>query len=180
MGPRNTAGLVVGSLVLAAISLSGCPRRQVSQPDQRVTLVFKHAQHPRYAFLTELIQRFETENPGIRVREEILPASTDEQHQLYVINLAAGADDFDLLDMDVIWVPEFTRAGWLEDLTPHFGAAELAPLNRAALQADWHPSKRDADWHQSKLYAVPWFVDAGVLYYRKDLLAKYGFESPQT
>jgi len=171
LGPRHRAGLVVGSLALAAISLSGCPRRQASQPDQRVTLVFKHAQHPRYAFLTELIQRFEAENPGIRVREEILPASTDEQHQFYVINLAARAADFDVLDMDVIWVPEFARAGWLMELTPGVTEIERAPLFPAALRADWL---------EEKLYAVPWFVDAGVLYYRKDLLDKHGFLPPQT
>ena len=73
--------------------------------------------------------------------------------------------------MDVIWVPEFARAGWLRELTPHVPAAELAPL---------HPSALQADWLDRKLFAVPWFVDAGVLYYRKDLLDKYGFAPPQT
>ncbi len=177
---ENRFLLAVVILAAAGVWLHGCWLQRQRPADEAVTLIFKHAKHPRYAELGVLLRQFEAENPGVRVREEILPASTDEQHQFYVINLAAGADDFDLLDMDVIWVPEFARAGWLEDLTPHFGAAELAPLNRAALQADWQPSKRDADWQQRKLYAVPWFVDAGVLYYRKDLLAKYGFEPPQT
>lgn len=136
-----------------------------------VTIVFKHAKHPRYIFLSRLVQQFEAENPGIRVREEILPSSTDEQHQFYVINLAGGAGDFDVIDMDVIWVPEFARAGWLVDLTGRVPAEEIEPLNKAALEADWL---------DGKLYAVPWFVDAGVLYYRRDLLEKYGFEPPKT
>lgn len=138
---------------------------------QPVTLVFKHAKHPRYAFLSRLIRDFEAEHPGVRVREEILPASTDEQHQFYVINLAAEAADFDVLDMDIIWVPEFARAGWLVDLTPHIPAQELAQLNPSALAADWLGGR---------LFAVPWFVDAGVLYYRQDLLEKYGFQAPRT
>ena len=157
-------------LLLGVLSNS-CARNQVSPPVGPVTLVFKHAKHPRYAFLTEVVREFEAENPQIRIREEILPASTDEQHQFYVINLAAGADDFDVLDMDVIWVPEFARAGWLEELTAHVSAAELAPLNPAALRADWLGGK---------LFAVPWFVDAGVLYYRKDLLDKYSLGPPRT
>ncbi len=162
--------LLNAALLLGVLS-GACARNQVSGPGGPVTLVFKHAKHPRYAFLTQVVREFEAENPQIRIREEILPASTDEQHQFYVINLAAGANDFDVLDMDVIWVPEFARAGWLEELTSHVSAAELEPLNPAAVRADWL---------EKRLFAVPWFVDAGVLYYRKDLLSKYGFGPPTT
>jgi multiple sugar transport system substrate-binding protein len=105
------------------------------------------------------------------VREEILPSSTDEQHQFYVINLAAHADDFDVVDMDIIWVPEFARAGWLWPLSSQVSTTELATLSPAALRADRLGGQ---------LYAVPWFLDVGVLLYRKDLLAKYGFGAPQT
>jgi multiple sugar transport system substrate-binding protein len=157
-------------LALVALWATGCAQ-PARAPDEPITLVFKHAKHPRYVVLADLIQEFETENPGVRVQEEILPASTDEQHQFYVINLAAGAADFDVLDMDIIWVPEFARAGWLAELTPHVRPEELAPL---------HPGALEADWLDRKLYGVPWFVDAGVLYYRKDLLEKYGFAPPET
>ena len=167
---RQRLVVSLGLLLLVVVGGS-CSRHPAVGPDEPVTIVFKHSKHPRYAALSELIRKFEAESPGIRVREEILPASTDEQHQFYVINLAARAGDFDVMDMDVIWVPEFGRAGWLEDLTPQVSPAELAPLNPAALQADWVGGR---------LFGVPWFVDAGVLYYRKDLLDKYGFGSPKT
>lgn len=161
---------LAGTVLLALAALApGCARPP--RADAPVTLVFKHAKHPRYQFLNKLIREFQAQHPGIRVREEILPASTDEQHQFYVINLAAEAADFDVIDMDVIWVPEFARAGWLVELTSHFPPEELTPLNPAALRADWL---------QGKLFAVPWFVDVGVLYYRRDLLAKYGFGPPAT
>jgi multiple sugar transport system substrate-binding protein len=166
---RVTAALCLGGVLL----LAGCAPRPMRQADAegRVTLVFKHAKHPRYTVVSELIQQFERENPGIRVVEELLPASTDEQHQFYVLNLAANAADFDVLDMDVIWVPEFARAGWLADLTDALPREDLAPLHAAALQADWH---------EGRLYGAPWFVDTGILYYRKDLLDKYGFAPPRT
>jgi multiple sugar transport system substrate-binding protein len=54
----------------------------------------------------------------------VLPATTDEQHQFYVINLEAGSRDFDVFSLDVIWIPEFVRAGWLRDLT-HIVPPEL-------------------------------------------------------
>ncbi|MGH9790678.1 MAG: ABC transporter substrate-binding protein, partial [Candidatus Acidiferrales bacterium] len=164
--------LALLAAIALCLALPGCAREQGRRAaDGRVTLVFKHAKHPRYVVLAELIAQFEEENPGIRVVEEILPATTDEQHQFYVINLAGGAADFDVIDMDVIWVPEFARAGWLADLTDAVPSEELEPMHAAALRADWL---------DGKLYGVPWFVDTGVLYYRKDLLEKYGFAPPQT
>ncbi|MBI4463378.1 MAG: ABC transporter substrate-binding protein [Acidobacteria bacterium] len=163
--------LAIAIFALWAVGLPGCGNSESQTPGSPVVIVFKHAKHPRAAFLTEIVQGFERENPGIRIREEILPSSTDEQHQFYVINLAAQASDVDVLDMDVIWVPEFARAGWLAELTDQLGETELAPLNSAAVSADWLGGK---------LYAVPWFVDAGVLYYRSDLLDKYGFQPPKT
>jgi multiple sugar transport system substrate-binding protein len=156
----------------AAVCVWGCARQGTAPgADPPVTIVFKHAKHPRYAYLANLIRQFEAEHPGIRVREEILPASTDEQHQFYVINLAGRAADFDVIDMDIIWVPEFARAGWLLELTERITPEELAPLNPAALEAD----RSDG-----RLWAVPWFVDAGMLFYRRDLLEKHGFEPPAT
>ena len=162
---RAIVVLLVASIVLA------CGGRPLPGPGEPVTLVFKHAKHPQSEVLADLIAEFEAEHPGIYVREEILPASSDDQHQFYVINLAAGADDFDIIDMDIVWVPEFARAGWLTRLSPTITEAEVSALFAPAVSAD----RLDGT-----LYGVPWFVDVGVLYYRQDLLQRYGFEPPET
>jgi hypothetical protein len=47
----------------------------------------------------DLLDRFEQENPGITVKDETLPASTDEQHQFYAINLDSQSTDFDVLSL---------------------------------------------------------------------------------
>ena len=158
-------------MVLVALAGSACRSQNAEFSDASTEIVFKHAKHPRSAALAAIIRQFEQEHPRVRIREEVLPAGSDEQHQFYVINLAARAGDFDVLDMDVIWVPEFARAGWLEELTPHFGDTALTRL---------HPAAFEADWLEERLYGLPWFVDVGVLYYRKDLLAKYGYRPPET
>ena len=56
-------------------------------------------------------------------------------------------------------------------LTPYLSPAEFAPLFPPAVQADRF---------SGELYGVPWFVDAGVLFYRADLLGRYGFDPPRT
>ncbi len=158
-------------LFCATLFTSCSPQEDRASANNEITLIFTHAKHPRYAELSKLVRDFEAENPGIRIAENVIPSSTDEQHQFYVINLAGGAADFDLLDMDVIWVPEFARAGWLLDITGAIPADELAPLHKGALRADTL---------DGRLYGVPWFVDAGVLYYRADLLEKHSRRPPET
>ncbi len=145
--------------------------QQLSRAGEKTVLVFQHANHPNSGFLHELIQRFEAENPGVEVEERILPSDSDQQHQFYVINLAAHSAEADILDLDIIWAQEFARAGWLQPLDAFISPQEIASLNRPALEP--------GEFHGHR-YALPWFVDAGVLYYRRDLLEKYGLQPPQT
>ena len=136
------------------------------------TLVFKHGKltgDPRV--MQNLLREFEAQHPGITVREEVLPASTDQQHQFYAINLDSGRVAFDVLAVDVIWVSEFARAGWIRTLDALLPASERDEYFSSAIEA--------ATFHH-QLYAIPWYIDTGVLYYRRDLLARYGFDAPTT
>jgi multiple sugar transport system substrate-binding protein len=92
------------------------------------------------------------------VREETLPSSSDEQHQFYAINLQAKSAAFDVLALDIIWVAGFARAGW------------LVALDLKEKPTVFFDGPMEAVTYGGKVYAVPWFVDAGLLYYRRDLL----------
>lgn len=162
---------ILPALFLLAISC-GQKSNKSGQAGNDSTIVFKHFKlaNARAQF-KKAIQEFERQNPGLHVREEILPSNSNSQHQYYVTSLEAGSVDFDVFLIDVIWTPEFSLAGWLEDLSP------LLPDSERSL---FFPAPIKADTYQGRLYAIPWYIDAGVLYYRRDLLAKYGFEPPQT
>ena len=158
-------------LIAFSLSVTGCTKTPENGTGERV-VVFKHgkiAGDPR--LFRQLLDRFEAEHPGVRVKEETLPASTDEQHQFYVINLEGKSSDFDVLSMDVIWVPEFARAGWLRDLSDLFPAEE---------RENFFPGPVQAVTYGKRVYAIPWYIDAGLLFYRKDLLDKQGFSPPKT
>jgi len=156
------------TLVAFGISAFACSGR--AAPDSP-TILFKHGRMVGdYRLLRNLLDRFEGER-GVQVVDEILPSSSDTQHQYYITTLEGGGSDLDVLSMDVIWVPEFSRAGWLLDLTDR-----LSPEARA----DFFPAPLGACTYRGRLYGVPWYIDAGLLYYRKDLLAQYGREAPRT
>ena len=109
--------------------------------------------------LVRQLSRFMAANPGIKVVQRITPDAADQKHQLYVQWLNAGASDPDILQLDVIWTPEFAAAGW------------ILPLNQFLPDtAAFFPSTIVANQWQDSLYALPWFIDVGMLYWRTDLM----------
>ncbi|HSD43172.1 MAG TPA: ABC transporter substrate-binding protein [Burkholderiales bacterium] len=164
---RRRTALALGALALGAL-VGGCRAREA---DDNGIVVFRH---PKLfgdpGPFDALIAGFERAS-GIRVRRDALPASSDEQHLFYAINLQARSREFDVLALDAIWVAEFAQAGWLRDLT------HLLPPEHGA---DLFPGPRESVTWRERIHALPWFADAGLLYYRKDLLDRHGLSPPGT
>ena len=107
------------------------------------------------------LDSFQALHPAIRVEVQSTPDAADHRHQLYVQWLNARAADPDVLQLDVVWAPEFAAAGWILD------------LDRFRPQIDdFFPATLTANRWNGALYALPWFVDVGMLYWRKDLMAR--------
>ena len=164
---RTLCGLLVLGLLSGGVACHTTPGGE-----HPPTLVFKH---PRLLSdeqpLQTLLDQFRAAHPDVQLRDETLPSSSDQQHLFYVTNLEASSSDFDVFALDVVWIPEFARAGWLQDVT-----ARVAPAGLA----DFVAGPVDAATHAGHLYAIPWFLDAGVLYYRRDLLDTYHLTPPRT
>ena len=56
------------------------------------------------------LARFAGQHPGIDVELRVTPDAADQRHQLYVQWLNAGAQDPDVLQLDIIWTAEFAGA----------------------------------------------------------------------
>jgi multiple sugar transport system substrate-binding protein len=128
-------------------------------------LVFKH--QPLWGDpgpFRELISGFERDHPDVEVVTELIPNASDLAHQFYVTSLEGGASDFDVMVIDVIWAPEFARAGWVADLTAWF------PPER--MREEFLPGPIETVLLDERTWAVPWFVDVGLLYYRTDLVPR--------
>lgn len=122
-------------------------------------------------FIKTLVDKFETENPAVKVTLNVLPASTDQQHHYYITTLGAKNKDVDVMRIDTIWVAEFASARWLEPLDTSITTEQ---------RASFIPIIEKNNVFKNKLYAIPWNANIGVLYYRKDLLDKYNLHPPET
>jgi ABC-type glycerol-3-phosphate transport system substrate-binding protein len=109
--------------------------------------------------LRRQLDRFQEANPALTVALRATPDAADQRHQLYVQWLNARADDPDVLQLDVVWTPEFAAAGWIASLD-RFSPPVERYFDAAIAAHRWNGS----------LYALPWFSDVGMLYWRTDLV----------
>ncbi|MFL5398537.1 MAG: ABC transporter substrate-binding protein [Myxococcales bacterium] len=154
---------LVSALFLASFACSRGARE--AQPSGPVTVVLEH--QPLWgdpAAFHASLERFQRENPDIVVRTQTLPNASDVAREMFLTALEGGADDFDVFAIDVVWAPEFARAGWLADLTGAF------PPSR--LRSEYLASTVEAVTLDGRIHAVPWFLDVGLLYYRSDLVPR--------
>ncbi|HWM89705.1 MAG TPA: ABC transporter substrate-binding protein [Thermoanaerobaculia bacterium] len=111
--------------------------------------------------LTRQVGRFMAANPGVRVEIQRTPDDATQRHQLYVQWLNAHVGRPDILQLDVVWTAEFAAAGW------------VLPLDRfQPFTDDFVPATLAANRWQGRLFALPWFADVGMLYWRTDLMAR--------
>jgi trehalose/maltose transport system substrate-binding protein len=97
-----------------------------------------------------------------------MPSSSTDQLAQYRLWLAARDGDVDVYQTDIIWAPQ---------LATHF--VDLAPYAKE-IADDGFKAILDSQTVDGRLVALPMFADAPALYYRKDLLEKYGKDVPTT
>jgi multiple sugar transport system substrate-binding protein len=139
--------------LVLCVSAVGC---SAQAPD---VLTFSGSAVGREAdILRTQLARFSAER-GLEVELRSTPDSADQRHQLYVQWLNARAAEPDVLQLDVVWTPEFAAAGW------------LMPLDRfSPPTADFFPAAIEANRWNGALFGLPWFIDVGMLYWRTDVL----------
>jgi multiple sugar transport system substrate-binding protein len=157
---RKTTGMI-----LAILFLAGC----AGESDE-VTLMIGGAP-AELDHWEEVIREFTAET-GIAVSLMRQPTDTDQRRQSLLVPLKAGERDPDVFLMDIIWIGQFAASGWLEPLD------EYAETDGFSLDPFFEDMIEFADRFEGKLVALPVYIDAGLLYYRTDLLAKHDYEGP--
>ncbi len=159
-------------LALLALASAGSA---LAQQDVTVTWMTGNTAQS-FQFAKESVQRYMDANPhtingeeyNVTVNVTQGPESATDKYALYLQLFEAQSSDADILEIDVIWpgdlaehlIDFYQYDGVQEDMAAHF------------------PAIIENNTVDGKLVGIPAFTDAGLLYYRTDLLEQYGYDGP--
>jgi trehalose/maltose transport system substrate-binding protein len=113
----------------------------------------------------KLAKRF-SKDTGIKVKVVAHPAASTDSYAQLARAFSAHSSSIDVAMLDVIWPGAF--APFLVDLKKALGKASKQHATAIVQNGTVN----------GKLVAMPWFSDYGILFYRTDLLKKYGYKGP--
>jgi len=116
-----------------------------------------------------LLPAFEAREPGVRVRVQQIPWSAAHEKLLTAFVAQALPD---LVQVGTTWIPELAALGALEPLDARLAGAPALP------REDFFPAALEAASAGGALYALPWYADTRVLFYRADALSAAGVAEP--
>jgi multiple sugar transport system substrate-binding protein len=119
--------------------------------------------------VAKLLPEFEREHPGLHVEVQQLPLTAAHQK---LLTAYAGDSTPDLTQVGNTWVPEMVALEAIEPLDTRVAASKVVD------PTDYFPAIWSTNVIDGHLYGVPWYVDTRLLFYRKDLLARVGYDHP--
>ena len=117
--------------------------------------------------MQRLSDQFEQEHPDISLDWVVLEENVLRQR--LTTDIATGSGQFDVATIGTYEVPIWAKQGWLtplDDLPEGYDVDDLLQGVRDGLSYD------------GKLYAVPFYAESSMLFYRTDLFEQAGIEAP--
>jgi multiple sugar transport system substrate-binding protein len=154
---------VLGGLLAIGLTVTACTSSRGSavakQTDTTGPITFAAAAGA-HGSTQAIVSQWNSAHPGEQVSLKSLPADPDAQHADLLQNLAKPAAGYDVVSMKTSGTAEFAAQGWLQPLTGSFAVDTTSLMKPAVASATY----------DNQIYAAPIDIDAGLLYYRSDLV----------
>lgn len=124
--------------------------------------------NPQMLVMQKLTSHFEEKNPDINVKWAIMPEA--ELRRKVTIDIATGAGQYDVVTVGSLTAPIWASSDMilpLNDWPESYDVSDLIKPVRNMLSVD------------GTLYAVPFYAESSMTYYRTDLFKKAGVEMPE-
>lgn len=164
--------LIVLTAALAATTVMPAFAQDAAKPYAGTRLSVLMEGHPTTDGIQALLPEF-TAATGIEVELEVVPESDITAKML--LEFSSGSGRYDVVQNNIIFVPGFVKAGYIEPLDD---LATAAP--QYLDKADFVPGYLNTNVLDGKLYGLPVYGESTFLMYRKDLFEEYGIAVPKS
>ena len=155
--------IAVGLTSTAAVSLlEACGGTSNSSTGSGQTVNINYIERDTNGVYASLVTDFNAQNNGVHVNyNSNAPADTGQLLTILTTMLRARSSAYDVFPMDIIWPPEFGANGWTVPLDDKWPASD---------RANYLPGPLAGCTYNGKLWAAPTRTDAGLIYYRTDII----------
>ena len=157
--------LIVRGLLLAAGAalLGGCGSKAAT-----TTLTIATVNNGDMITMKKLAAEFERLHPDIRLKWVVLEENVLRQR--VTTDVATGAGQFDVVTIGNYEVPIWAKQKWLKPLSSLPADYDIEDLLAPV---------RNAVTHEGQVFALPFYAESAMTYYRTDLFAKAGLKMPE-
>lgn len=168
---KGVGAVLAAGAAAPALAACGSGGSSAATSGGRTTITFASAKFFAQKTIGQIVNEYNSSQKHVTVEYQQLPtpSQSTEVHQQLVQALSQRDGSIDVFTGDIIWISEFAAAGWSAPLDSYFGPS---------VQEKYFPGVIDACTYGGAMHALPWYLDAGMLYYRKDLLAAAGIAVP--
>lgn len=163
-------------IVLLSISLyAGGSQEKATGSKGKQELTIATVNNPDMVIMQKNSKAF-TEKTGINLKFVVLPEN--ELRQKVTEDVALGAGNFDIVTIGTYDTPFWGANKWVIDLEPYF--AKMSSEDRAAYDRnDLLKPIRSALSYKGDQFALPFYGESSMIFYRKDLMKKAGITMPE-
>ena len=156
--------VAVGLSSTAAVSLlEACGGTSNSSTGTGQTVNINYIERDTNGVYAGLVSDFNKQNNGVHVTyNSNAPADTGQLLTILTTMLRARGSSIDVFPMDIIWPAEFGANGWTVPLDSKWPASD---------RANYLPGPLQGCTYNGKLWAAPTRTDAGLIYYRTDIIS---------
>jgi multiple sugar transport system substrate-binding protein len=150
------------SSTAAASLLEACGGTSNTTGGNGQTANINYIQKDTNGVFAGLVSTFNAQNNGIHVTyNSNAPNDTGQLLTILTTMLRARGSSIDVFPMDIIWPAEFGANGWTIPIDDKWPASD---------RANYLPGPLQGCTYNGKLWAAPVFTDAGLIYYRTDII----------
>ncbi|NJN04218.1 MAG: extracellular solute-binding protein [Leptolyngbyaceae cyanobacterium SL_1_1] len=149
---KNAVWLLLGLLL---VQISSLLMLGLTWPSQSSAVTFSLlVPQDELSYWQSLTESFDRQNADIQIKLAEGAYSPSQIQTIYSADLQSDRPQYDLIYMNLVWLPEFASHGWLSDLTPQIDSEALS---------EFLGSEVEMGRYQKRLYRLPFRASIGVM-----------------